>query len=227
MEERQTEHEAVLGLPLPGHQYCRDARQQGGMRVHGTLRLTRGPRRVDDQRVVAGLTFGGGDGLSARGGAGQLLDEHDGRPGTEGVGPRAVADGEHRTGISDHVVDFGSGRRRAERHHDRTEAQHRHEGLCRVDGGAGAPQDAVARGDAPLGQGPGQRGCPRVERRRIHHARGILSVDQHRRVRMGRPHPGPHLGERPARRRGPPARPSSGGDERPHCRRPQVIVWRS
>ena len=191
------------------------------------LRLARGPGGVDDQRIVARPASRVGDGLGAGCDAGQLVDAEEGRPGTERIRPLAVADGQHGTGVGDDMIDLGAGGRRADRHEDRTGAHDAEEGRDGGQRGACAPQHAVARDDAPLGQGGRRRRRARVEGRRVHPVRAVPPVDQHRRLGVGRPAPGPHLRERPARRRRPAVGPAAGGDERLHHRRAEVIVWRS
>ncbi len=130
----------------------------------------------------------------------QLVDAERAGRRTERVRPRAVADGQHGTGVGDDMVDLGARGRRADRHEDRTGAHDAEEGR---DGGSVARAHHSTRSpgtDAPLGQGGRRRRRARVEGRRVHPACAVPPVDQHRRVRLGRPPPGPHLRERPARR---------------------------
>jgi hypothetical protein len=149
--------------------------------VHGSLGLARGSRGVDDQRVIAGLPDGrSADRDTLRGGPGQLVNRQHGRTGTERIRSFAVTGGENRSGDGNHVVDLGSRCRRVHRHEDRAGAQHGYQGLDGGNGGPGGPQDAVARGDATLGQGCCQRGRTAVEQGGVNHACGVPPVYQHR-----------------------------------------------
>ena len=232
VEEREGKDEAVLGLPLPGVAQRRDAGQERGMGVHRPLGLARGPRRVDDQGVVARAPAPSR--VRARRGTAARTPElgprrTTGRTATEHVRPIAVADGERRRGVADHVV-----RSRASvaaglsGTSDRAGRSTATSATTEGERGAGAPQDPVARPDAVAGQDRGQRAVRPSSAARVDDPCGVPSVDEHGRVRVGRPLPGPHRGQRAD-----PAAPRTAvaatvrGDERPHRRRPQVIVWRS
>ncbi len=176
VKEWQAEHQPMSGSPIPGGPERCHTGQKRPVGVYSTLGLARGSGRVDDQRVVAGLPSSRADKRPRPlGGTGQLLDSQDGRAGSERIGPFAVAEGERRSGISDHVVDFGSGGRRAERNQNRAGAHHGEQSLDRGKCGAGAPQDAVARGDAPLGQCRGQSSgaCDLCQAMLNHHPFGV------------------------------------------------------
>jgi hypothetical protein len=195
VEKWQAQHKPISGSPIPGILERCHAGQKRRMGVYGAFGLARSSRRIDDQCVVAGLPPRG---ACERPGPlpGQLLDCQNRRTSTERIGPFAIGEGKYRSGISDDVVDFGSGGGRAERNQNRTAAHYGEQGLDRGNGGACAPQDAVARENAPLEQCCGQSGCAAVERRRVHHTPAIPPVDKHRRVRMSRPYPGPDFRKR-------------------------------
>ena len=226
MEERQAEHETVLGGPSPGRQQRRDPGQQGAVRVHRSLRLAGGPRRVDDQRVVArsAVRKGGRPGAAPRARVRSSTRTTE-RPPRRRLRPGLVEERQDRAGIADDVVELGGGRRRAQRDEDGTAAQHGEQRPRRRGASPGRttapghPARRPVRPAPPPARRCGRRGSPRRPPRRV------PSVDQDRGLRSGRPLPTPTPPGGSGPCTGAPAvGPPSGRDERPHRRRPQVIV---
>ena len=100
MEERQREDETIVGGPLPCGQQRGDPGQQRAVCVHRPLGLAGGPRRVDDQRVVArsAVRKDRRPGVHRR--LGEVVDAHDretadGAP-PAGAGRRAPGPDGHR-----------------------------------------------------------------------------------------------------------------------------------
>ena len=195
------------------------------MGVHRPFRLARGAGRVDDQRVVAGLPGRCDDGPpcpAAR--ASSSTPTRTGPPPPNASGRARSHTASTGRASATTWSSSAAGGRRAHRHEDRTAAQHAEQGLNGGERGAGAPQHAVARRDAPLGQGCGPAGV-RASRVAASTTRapsqpsistGASGRAAHRAAHTsGSVRPGGS---------GPPVRPVAGRDERPHHRRAQVIV---
>ena len=217
-----------VGLPGPGGAQRRGARQEGCVGVDRTLRLSGGARRVDDERVVAGLQLGEGDGPRSLRLELQLLHPQHGDAGTEHTSPVVVADGDAWAGVAHHVRHLGGTGRRAERHQHRAGPQHRQKGLDGRQRRACAPQHPIARTDV-VG---GERGR---QPRRVSVQRGAVDDPRSGPTRPGAPEcpderptarPTPRGASVPApeedRRRQLPR-----GHSCPHDHRRHLIVWRS
>ena len=205
VEERQAEHEAVLGRPVPGRQQRRRPRPAGsawvctapfGLPVVPTCRRSTRRRRAagPGRRRV---------GCARRPGPGPRRARRTG-PAAERSGRSRSHERQYRTGIGDDVVELGAGGRRADRHENGT-ARAARRAAPRWRGAWRGRTTAPGRPARPPARpGPPPRAAVRaVEGRRVHHRGRVPAVDQHRSLRPGRPPRRPHLRQRPTRHDGP------------------------
>ena len=238
VEQGEAQDEPVLGAPVPGRHQGGRARHQRPVGVDGTLRLPRGARGVDDQRVIAGYQISvrtrspdapccawriGGCRRRGR----ESVDGQHGRCHLGAEQVVSVGDRDHRPGVTDHVGDLLRGRRGADRHEHRPGVQDSEKDLYGFGRRPGTPHDTVSLGDAAVGERPGHPHGALRQRSSVDHTPGILPVDEHGSSGVRGPVSCPDLGQRRCRSAGRRLRPTTGRDERPHRPGPFVIVWRS
>ena len=232
VEERQAEDETVVGLQPQADSSAETPARSERVRVHGALRCPGGARGVDDQRVVVGSSGKriptAAAGPSRRGRARRTRRPAARSPGPNALGARRSHTATPGRASRDTWATSARRRRGADGTSDRAGAQHGEEDLRRT---RAWPGRTTAHGRP--GRRRGQRArppsppCVRRALRRRSPAPGRHPSTQHG-ASGGPPSAAAHTSGsvRPGRGGGA-IRPAPGGNERPHRRRPQVIVWRS